>query len=561
MFLAFVVSAVKHVSLSMISNDAEPEQIRSKYANNGISLLNDIKTLYKHLLEKDDLYPLRLIQHNIPSLFENVTDMPGVYQKIKHECLGKKLTDQEINQIQDKAINEYKQSQELLRVEKQDRIAECKEKYYKVQHINNQRNDLINKAKGYVIIIKNNIETYNKTGEIINIFKKYIKTDNYKNTIANAVLNTSINQFNEEICNNIDKLLTEANQYDINTLKDIVKQLVNFREDINGSVRIFVRLTPPRSDYKGCKIYSEIYDYNPFVPNCNYVQKIENSSKHKNEANWYLTFGTPTEENTFGPFYSIFNDEQNNKMIYDHISEMIGQIIDGYNIALFGYGYSGSGKTYTLMNTPDDNDVSKQGILIHAINDIMRLGNSVEIDKIYELYINNILTPNLTQRKLDGKEIDLTKHDSLLKHITEFNKDYQVSSKLSKLNVLLTNIKQIRFGERRIKKTINNDESSRSHLFIKFLINKQTNLTVCDMGGREDPGEIYQNSFININTGELSTEYIKGVTYKIEDFTTMREFSVYIHYPFKKFNFNEISDKVVLNEDFFKNNCQTKIKK
>ena len=66
------------------------------------------------------------------------------------------------------------------------------------------------------------------------------------------------------------------------------------------------------------------------------------------------------------------------------LKDAILQATDGYSIIVFGYGYSGAGKSYTLLD-----DDKKESILFQFVNDdkIKKgSGINIELNKIYELY-------------------------------------------------------------------------------------------------------------------------------------------------------------------------------
>jgi hypothetical protein len=233
-------------------------------------------------------------------------------------------------------------------------------------------------------------------------------------------------------------------------------------------------------------------------------------------------------------------------------------------ILVFGYGYSGSGKTYTLFGKRDKKE-SVDGIAIQAINHLINTYNStVTIEAIYELYNEtyNILNaisddrnpydpltkgsviydyiPNIDVK--DGKLNSLLKLDSFYnptkiyekakytprqpKKTTENpsnsiyvysmnNDNVEITKALSfdefkssKKQFTTSNISQdfitiydkiekYRISNNRIMPTANNSSSSRGHLFIDLKIETIKEgktvisyLTICDMGGRENPNDL-----------------------------------------------------------------------
>ena len=54
-------------------------------------------------------------------------------------------------------------------------------------------------------------------------------------------------------------------------------------------------------------------------------------------------------------FDHVFDKEAKNQDVYGKIAfKVIDSAIDGYNSTIFAYGQTSSGKTHTMMGTPND---------------------------------------------------------------------------------------------------------------------------------------------------------------------------------------------------------------
>lgn len=275
----------------------------------------------------------------------------------------------------------------------------------------------------------------------------------------------------------------------------IFQRLVNFKEDLQGAVRIFVRV-------RG----GGVANTNIGLPGSEVL-----------EGNKKLTYYGDTYP-TNGAFYNIYNMDDTNQKIFETLKSLFNQIKDGYHVAMFGYGYSGSGKTFTLVGQRDGTFLNKEktikcenkscyGIAIKAINFFKENNCTIEVFEAYELYndgvsiLRNIKFPTLgaIDRYIDVKNFFNTSDN--------YSPSYSITDP-SKFYLCFEKLEGARVAAGRIRATINNPVSSRSHLFITFKItyNGQDGfLTLCDMGGREDPFDILLNSYIDINSGELST--------------------------------------------------------
>ena len=262
-------------------------------------------------------------------------------------------------------------------------------------------------------------------------------------------------------------------------------ELINTLEDLNGSVRVFVRVSGA-----------------PLMPDTSAptVAYTSDPSKPLGAKMLTMTGGGGSSEESYGPYYDTFLTETN-PQIYDRLKSTFEQIKQGYHLVFFGYGFSGSGKTFTLINASSAVSAAKEqqvyGVIIMALNEFFGKKTSavqfVKLHDAYELYSNSF---------------DVNKEDSLydvpplaknlisytgLESFAEFNR----TPNLEKFIAFLKEINDQRIAKERIKQTVNNPESSRGHLFFTLKIGDGY-ITVCDMGGRENPEDIWANSTLSI---------------------------------------------------------------
>ena len=316
-------------------------------------------------------------------------------------------------------------------------------------------------------------------------------TEDHKDIFDNeAIFNQEINKNNQDDCNRLRELVSSLR----NNLMEVKIKMINFKEDIRGSVRIFVKV-------KGSVSKPENWQEGEFpLASITYPKGKDNSRNNDSnpppnvDGNKYIDF----EKKIYGPFYNVFKQNQTNLDGFNKMESMFQQVENGYHIAIFGYGYSGAGKTYTLLNNGND-----KGILLQAISYFMKRGVDVSIHKMFELYINEFSGLNAKPR-LTGKTIPLNYNTS------RFDTTKEPQLKTNAFIDILDQITTERKITGRIKKTINNPESSRSHLFITLKIGTGY-ITICDMGGREDPFDIYHSTRLKIKGQEykLSCSHTK----------------------------------------------------
>jgi hypothetical protein len=258
---------------------------------------------------------------------------------------------------------------------------------------------------------------------------------------------------------------TENGDYvtDINKIYD---EIVKLNENL-GKVRVFLRIKPLES--REPQVSYEIKDKS-LVLTCDGKDKTEG-----------------------GPFYKIIDKDVVNgsdnfkKEIVDDITKELDL---GKSLCLFGYGLSGSGKTYTMLGD--------KGIL-ECIIDIYE---TIELEYVFEQYVQKFEVDNTGEKynkltSISGNIIDLKGNLEEIADIKEKVKEIKEIKNLNKdnINSFLQFITTHRKDNHRIKKTPNNNESSRSTLYLVFKIKDGVSLIIVDCAGRESPKEI-KNSLI-----------------------------------------------------------------
>jgi len=280
------------------------------------------------------------------------------------------------------------------------------------------------------------------------------------------ITDDSIQNWKSEKCKDV---MNMTNDYS-NFLK-LVPKLVNLYEDMKGAVRILIRFNNITN------IPIKLDDY----------IKIDYDNK--------TLISQRSKINVRG-IYSIYDNLNNNQMYLEPpynqeaLKGTFDQLRDGYSNFIFGYGYSGSGKTYTLYGKNED-----VGIIQFGLNDLIRDNYRVELIYAFDIYgLMNYTTST-----------GLVVESSIIHYIKpneQFNKNVDTNISINSqiidptriekgnLYAVFDKLNEFRKENKSIKETINNPESSRGHLFLTFEITKNDKisyLTVIDMAGIEDP--------------------------------------------------------------------------
>jgi hypothetical protein len=300
------------------------------------------------------------------------------------------------------------------------------------------------------------------------------------------------------------------------------KDVSNIKEDVYGTVRVYVKMRG------GLKSSSKVYDIVDATTPSKVLFKSdgsENICKQQEKCASFKKVKTSSNK-TFGNFFDVFHAKKNNNDTFETMRGLFDQVVeDGYTTVFFGYGYSGSGKTHVLLN--EDLQRDGYGLVLQAIQYYIDKDPSIviELKEVNELFVN---LPEFTFTteyvRLSGKLVPVYSKDStktvvggnILREVlksdennieiqricNEFNQKPSVDAMVK----IAGDLNKIRRDAGRIKATINNPDSSRSHLFLHLSIKKggqHGNIILCDMAGSEDPLEILNKSSVKVEGNDI----------------------------------------------------------
>lgn len=381
-------------------------------------------------------------------------------------------------------------------------------------------------------------------------------------------------------------------------------------EDINGLVRVYVKINnkeltkdtyPPTIEYQSANGKDYIIKFIDTATKELRIKKRDDEEelrKKEEEAKREqmgggkcvekYADGAPFPEYPANKFKKVFYKQTNKEIYNDEFQNLFKQLLLGYKLVIFGYGYSGSGKTFTLLNCNKNDKVGHEtdeyGLLLQFLMDqpLMKdvseiylddqsllelykkrdftigkearlnavremrtpIGNPLQISigllKSALLFIANNLDDKIMVNLLTIDTLSFTKKiiideikklfiedgkfffkyqgvdsspEQLVKNTTllliaikfiRYNRTYKFNNKapfkeytIKRFgNDITLDAEKLDYQQPTIKWTINNKESSRSHLFLTFIVKttdqKTGKLTIIDMGGAEKETEVYQ---------------------------------------------------------------------
>jgi len=405
--------------------------------------------------------------------------------------------------------------------------------FYRKQEVIKKLDDIINK----------NIDTFSQLTEstklnIRNSFEK-VKTEIEKH-IRFLDLQKYINNPNlqflknkatwkkvsPEFCPELTNILEYWNENKLE-YREQDRILTNIYEDLSGAVRVFIRIKP-------------LIGTEPVREKTVSIRKVDNKKQKMVVLDCSKVEGVQHNvKKEFGEFFGIFDETYTNQDVFtgsdstqvtqnslkidmesiiesaDSVSpglySSFKQVEDGYSIVLFGYGLSGSGKTYSLLGS---NGIP--GLLHYGLANLQGVSN-IKLKYLFEQYYSAVdvnfgkvrgKIHNLIREVPQMREYSKSETEQFAQSIPQGIDINNIKPNSSDLSRLIEGVEKYRIDNSRIKKTPNNPVSSRSHLYLVFEITFSTGKTgyvsIVDTAGRESPLDIY-NTFIDTSQTKLAT--------------------------------------------------------
>jgi len=177
---------------------------------------------------------------------------------------------------------------------------------------------------------------------------------------------------------------------------------------------------------------------------------------------------TKVKEATF-KFDFAFDTETDQSEIYQYTtSNLVKQIINGYNATVFAYGATGTGKTYTMVGGGEN-----WGIMIRSISDLFKIINQdkekkfvikISYIEIYNEIIKDLLVDN--NNKINNKPTQLEIRTDAQKGVVLQGASFKkVTNEADAYKLIMRGNKH-----RTEKSTMSNQNSSRSHAMLQIYL-------------------------------------------------------------------------------------------
>ncbi|XP_041022536.1 kinesin-like protein KIN-14S isoform X2 [Juglans microcarpa x Juglans regia] len=169
------------------------------------------------------------------------------------------------------------------------------------------------------------------------------------------------------------------------------KRLYNELIELKGNIRVFCRCRPLND--------------NEITDGCTSVVEFDSS-----QDNELQVICSDSSKKQF-KFDRVFRPEDNQDAVFAQTKPVIASVLDGYNVCIFAYGQTGTGKTFTMEGTPEDRGVNYRTLeelfrISEERGGIMRYGLFVSMLEVYNEKIRDLLVENTHQpvKKLEIKQ-------------------------------------------------------------------------------------------------------------------------------------------------------------
>mmetsp|Transcript_35013 Transcript_35013/g.40517 ORF Transcript_35013/g.40517 Transcript_35013/m.40517 type:complete len:397 (+) Transcript_35013:1374-2564(+) len=215
----------------------------------------------------------------------------------------------------------------------------------------------------------------------------------------------------------------------------------NIIQELRGNVRVFARIRP-------------------FLPGDAVSSDAEPCAAVRDDTE--LTMSSHGNEIDFS-FDRVFSAGVGQEAVFDEVSEFVQSALDGFNVCLFSYGQTCSGKTHTMQGSGTG---PMRGIIPRAIEQVGRYKNDLEnAGWVYEMKVSFLEIYNENIRDLLRE-----KNPGNIKHEIKQNNDGRRYVSDLTMKVLdpsdgdgVNNIMRQAAKHRSVASTDMNEVSSRSH--------------------------------------------------------------------------------------------------
>ncbi|XP_050381584.1 kinesin-like protein KIN-14S [Argentina anserina] len=253
------------------------------------------------------------------------------------------------------------------------------------------------------------------------------------------------------------------------------KRLYNEVIELKGNIRVFCRCRPLNQN-EISNGYSSVTEFESSLDNELQILSSDSSKKQFK-------------------FDHVFRPEDDQEAVFAQTKPIITSVLDGFNVCIFAYGQTGTGKTFTMEGTPENRGVNYRTLeelfrISEERCDSMRYELSVSMLEVYNEKIRDLLVDHNNQdvKKLEIKQAadgTLDVPGLVEPHVNCFEETWELLKSGSRA--------------RSVGSTSANELSSRSHCLLRVTVKGEdlisgqrtkSQLWLVDLAGSERVGRI-----------------------------------------------------------------------
>ncbi|KAG2555286.1 hypothetical protein PVAP13_9KG561500 [Panicum virgatum] len=227
------------------------------------------------------------------------------------------------------------------------------------------------------------------------------------------------------------------------------KKLHNIVQETKGNIRVFCRCRPLSKD------------------EVSQGQKCVVDFDGANDGDIVIT-NAGTNKKTFR-FDRVFTPKDDQDVVYADASPLVTSVLDGYNVCIFAYGQTGTGKTFTMEGTERN-----RGVNYRTLEELFKIAEERKESVTYDLSVSVLEVYNEQIRDLlavsPSKKLEIKQSSEGYHHVPGL-----VEAKVENIkevwNVLLAGSNARAVGSNNV-----NEHSSRSHCMLCITVKANNSL-------------------------------------------------------------------------------------
>ncbi|KAK9674557.1 hypothetical protein RND81_12G240800 [Saponaria officinalis] len=360
--------------------------------------------------------------------------------------IGKLQKDYAIQKLE---LEEARKAIEELKRENQTTSDECQQAWNSLREL---QNELMRKSMhvgSLAFAVEGQVKEKSKWFSALSDLKRRLKILKMEqiNLSDEALKYKSCLQDMEEMSSTVQATITQQVAYHDELKMKITngekhrKELYNKVLELKGNIRVFCRCRPLHTEeiIMGARV------------------SVDFESARNGELS-IRSNGCPRK--TF-KFDAVFGPQADQATVFEDTAPFATSVLDGYNVCIFAYGQTGTGKTFTMEGTEEDRGVNYRTLaelfrIINERQELFRYEICVSVLEVYNEQIRDLLASG-TQPALASKRLEIRQISEGMHHVPGLV-EANVSNMSEVWDVLKTGS-----NARAVGSTTANEYSSRSH--------------------------------------------------------------------------------------------------